>query len=278
MLSKSVYNYFLKIINDFDNIKFLIISDYLKIAPSRLKVFFHQENFYSKKIDFFKTEFLNTAKGKYIAFCEGDDYWIDPHKLQKQVDAMEQKPDCALCFHNSLIWFESANRSEMYSVSRLYRSNVRLNTDDLIFFDSNITTSSMVFRRDAINFKENDTYELTEKALQLILSLSGDILYLKDVMSVYRSNSNSVSYGNSKYKATKLMISMYDQFDSFSRKRFTRGIHSKKQKMVAEYLYNKIVLSKGRIFVLGKPILFYKLVYYKLVKYSNFIKLNFIRR
>ncbi|MEE3414470.1 MAG: glycosyltransferase [Prevotella sp.] len=46
-------------------------------------------------------------KSKYIAFCEGDDYWIDPHKLQRQVDFLENHPNYTACFHNALVKYEN---------------------------------------------------------------------------------------------------------------------------------------------------------------------------
>ncbi len=59
-------------------------------------------NQYSKKIPFF-SGLLNQAKGEYIALCEGDDYWCDPYKLQKQYDFMSEHSECSMCVHNTLI-------------------------------------------------------------------------------------------------------------------------------------------------------------------------------
>ena len=53
---------------------------------------------------------IDAAQGKYIAFCEGDDYWIDPYKLQKQVDFMESHPDYSVCFTRYNKLFESTGK------------------------------------------------------------------------------------------------------------------------------------------------------------------------
>ena len=64
-----------------------------------IKLFFQNENQWSKGNFGMLTHLFPAAKGKYIAFCEGDDYWDDPHKLQKQVDFLEAHPDYVLSFH-----------------------------------------------------------------------------------------------------------------------------------------------------------------------------------
>lgn len=77
-----------------------IIREYAEKNPDLFFPLFETENQYShghqNDIDFFN---YNRAKGKYIAYCEGDDYWTDPYKLQKQVDFMETHPDYSVCFH-----------------------------------------------------------------------------------------------------------------------------------------------------------------------------------
>lgn len=77
-----------------------IIREYADKYPNLILPLFETENQYSQgkqnEIDFYN---YRRARGKYIAYCEGDDYWTDPLKLQKQVDFMESHPDYSVCFH-----------------------------------------------------------------------------------------------------------------------------------------------------------------------------------
>lgn len=78
----------------------LIIMEYEKKYPQLIKAIYQTENQYSKGLRPGQQN-RERAKGKYIAICEGDDYWIDDRKLQKQVDYMESHPDCTFCFTNA---------------------------------------------------------------------------------------------------------------------------------------------------------------------------------
>src|SRR5690606_5539535 len=64
--------------------------------PDIIKPIYQKENQYSKRVGLWRTILFPRAKGKYIALCEGDDYWTDPFKLQKQVDMMESNPEFTL--------------------------------------------------------------------------------------------------------------------------------------------------------------------------------------
>ena len=79
-----------------------IIRRYEQRYPDIIKPIYQTENQHSKGVAISATIQYPRARGKYIAMCEGDDYWIDPHKLQKQVDYMQAHPDCRLCFTNGL--------------------------------------------------------------------------------------------------------------------------------------------------------------------------------
>ena len=90
-----------------------IIREYEKKYPNIIRGIYHTENQYSKGVCPEKFPFL-AAKGKYIAMCEGDDYWSDPHKLQKQFDAMELNNNCHMCVHKVKIVSENGSTTGKY--------------------------------------------------------------------------------------------------------------------------------------------------------------------
>ncbi|MDF1549683.1 MAG: glycosyltransferase, partial [Bacteroidales bacterium] len=73
-----------------------ICMGYKNKYPDKIKLLLREKNIGMMR-NFIQT--LNTCKGKYIALCDGDDYWTDPLKLQKQVDFLEANPEYALCYH-----------------------------------------------------------------------------------------------------------------------------------------------------------------------------------
>ncbi|NKQ12765.1 glycosyltransferase family 2 protein [Pseudomonas sp. SST3] len=80
-----------------------IIRDYAKRYPSVIKPIYQQENQYCQGIPF-STRLFAQAHGKYIAYCEGDDYWTDPHKLQIQVDFLEHHHDYVITYHDAFMF------------------------------------------------------------------------------------------------------------------------------------------------------------------------------
>ena len=76
-----------------------IIREYEKTYPNVVKPIYQRENQFSKNISITSQIQAPRAKGKYIAFCEGDDYWSDPDKLQIQYDYMESHGECSACCH-----------------------------------------------------------------------------------------------------------------------------------------------------------------------------------
>ena len=76
-----------------------IIEEYQKKYPDIIKPIYQTENQYSKGVKVGFVYNYSRAKGEYIAFCEGDDYWTDPYKLQKQIDFLECYSDYVICSH-----------------------------------------------------------------------------------------------------------------------------------------------------------------------------------
>ena len=93
-----------------------IIREYAEKYPEIIKPIFETENQYSKKDGSLRRIMRNALRGKYIAICEGDDYWTDPGKLQKQADYMEAHPECSLCFHNAIIhWYDGREPDSVFA-------------------------------------------------------------------------------------------------------------------------------------------------------------------
>lgn len=81
----------------------VIIKEYAEKYPDIIKPIFEKENQYSKPGGDILGKTIMACQGKYLAFCEGDDYWIDPNKLQKQVDYLEEHPECSLCCTDAVL-------------------------------------------------------------------------------------------------------------------------------------------------------------------------------
>ena len=94
-----------------------IIKEYEAKYPDIIKPIYQVENQYSKGLDINIVYNLPRARGKYIAMCEGDDYWTDPLKLQKQVDFLESHTDYSMCFHS--VWkLENGNTTHFVNIAK----------------------------------------------------------------------------------------------------------------------------------------------------------------
>lgn len=80
-----------------------IIRKYRELYPGKIRAILQTENQYSQKKAITNNLIRNVARGKYIALCEGDDFWISSDKLEKQVQALVQRQDCTACCHNAIV-------------------------------------------------------------------------------------------------------------------------------------------------------------------------------
>jgi glycosyltransferase involved in cell wall biosynthesis len=131
---------------------------------------------------------ISQCTGKYIAICEGDDFWIDPYKLQKQIYFLEENKEFSMCFHNAYLLRNGKNLSEKFrdSKKRIYK------TKDVILDKWFSPTASVVFRKESLkNYAaplEEDRVKNRDLLLLFDLSLHGKLYYIDEVMSVYRCN------------------------------------------------------------------------------------------
>lgn len=105
---------------------------------------------------------LRSAKGKYIALCEGDDYWTDPLKLQKQVDFMEAHPEYSVTFHRYKIHYEDADVWKDDYAEKLFIGSEMNGVDITIEQSLNVWLTqylTAVFRKDCYDYTWADRYK-----------------------------------------------------------------------------------------------------------------------
>lgn len=164
-----------------------IIKQYVNKFPNIIVPILQVENQYSKGVKIGYQFVLPLVKGKYIAFCEGDDYWCDENKLQKQFEIMEANPQYSACVHNTLFKDYKTNREY---VPYLESNDLIITTEMLISKSGSFFQTSSVFMRSQY-FNRPPEFRIKyvgDYPRSVYLSLMGEIYYIKDVMSVYRKN------------------------------------------------------------------------------------------
>lgn len=226
-----------------DNTK-KIIEDYIKKYPNKIRMITDKENVGARKNGL---RIHNVSKGKYIAVCEGDDYWTNPNKLQKQVDYMEQNPECTMVFHNA----EKLNDVSKKSEGTMINENIgdkKCDISDIIDFRF-IPTASIMYRKYT---KDNlpewyMTAVVGDLASNLIVTSYGYAYYINEVMSVYRvGNINSAvgmwdiqqKFINQKIERCKKFIDIFDNFNKFDNYRNNEAIN--KGKLYWEFQIDKL--------------------------------------
>ena len=174
---------------------------------------------------------VRKSKGKYIAMCEGDDYWTDPLKLQKQVDFLEKNTRYSMVCHDALVIDEINNSSKLYFDS-LKRKQVCTTKDTLnIQF---CPTGSILGRRNGfLQLIESNILVNAQAADQLlvqVISLNGLLYRMYDVMSVYRKTANGASESLKKDLVGNLKnrIDSLDYLNEISNHKYQRYIKTEK--------------------------------------------------
>ena len=170
-----------------------ILKEYA-IKDSRINLVLQKENQMSKGLNPTIDDCLLKAKGKYIALCDGDDYWTDPFKLQKQVDFLELNPNFQVCFTNTSVVNGDNKIIKDYNVTKLNK-DVFEHKDMPVY----APTLTRVFRK--IIFPESIKKSPSGDNFMLVYqSKFGKIKFLDEVTAAYRQHDKGVWSGVSKAK------------------------------------------------------------------------------
>jgi len=175
-----------------------IIREYEEKYPDIIKPIYQTENQFSKGIAMIPTFTYPQSKGKYVATCEGDDYWTDPLKLQKQVDFLDTHPECSICFHPVKKIYDDGSKPDEFFPSSEYRFyKAVLSLDDLVQRGF-MATNSVMYRR-MLDTKEllNDFPKnilFGDWWLHILHAEKGLIGYIDEIMGVYRKHSGGIAW------------------------------------------------------------------------------------
>jgi glycosyltransferase involved in cell wall biosynthesis len=192
-----------------------VAMDYAERYPGKFILSFNDTNIGGTR-NWLRT--MSKCRGKYIALLDGDDYFTDPRKLQKQYDALEKNPEFVLCFHgveekyddisgrDKIVVFEK----EVYVLEDFLRSGWFVRTGST-FFRNGIAPSDppawvydFPYRYDTI--------------LHVFLCMHGKAIFLRDVMSVWRKHSKGMSRAllENKIKNMLTEIALAHKLDEYS--------------------------------------------------------------
>ena len=168
-----------------------IIKRYEREYPDVIKGMYLPVNMYGnpKKKNYIKPW---DERAQYIAYCEGDDYWIDDYKLQRQVDFLDTHPEYMMHFHNAIVRFENHNRPD-----RLISNFQSGDFDTALLFEKwQLPLASVLFRKEVLSSQQlNELYKVKRGGFCLFIasSLIGKVYGLSECLSVYRRNDGGVS-------------------------------------------------------------------------------------
>ena len=209
-----------------------IIREYEKMYHNVIKPIYQEENQYSKGVGIATELQFPRARGKYIAICEGDDYWTDPLKLQKQVNFLEENAEYGLVYTDVDRLIDKTNIIEKSAFKN--QLGVKKNTfEDFLINAWWLATCTWMIRTDVYQkFKclQNNSYVAGDLAILLIMSKNSKIKFLRESTAVYRILTNSASH----FKGLQ------------TRYNFFQGIFKIQMDFALYYNVNQIIINKIR--------------------------------
>lgn len=260
----------------------LIIKEYEKKYPNIVRGIYQKENQYTRGINKITFSLFPYVKGEYIALCEGDDYWTDVEKLQKQYDIMVENLDISLCTHKTQCIFEDGEITERIFPPVYFNKNI-MDSEEFINLQMIkhywlFHTSSYFFRtKDITEIINNrpkfiDDFAVGDLCLQLFLITKGNIYYIPEVMSRYRLNSRGSWSEKQKYKDyfENKHLNALNEYDIYTKKKYHVYIENqinyyKFLKLREEKKYKEIFNDKYKSFY--KELSRRNKIYYSIAKF-----------
>lgn len=239
-----------------------IIREYEQKHPYLFKSIYQTENQYSKGIDRVKEYMVPLITGKYVAECEGDDYWTDPYKLKKQYDALESNPDCYMCLHKVRVVNEdNSDNGRYYPLCSIESGKITSDEFYSIYNKAGYYQTSCYFflsqkyiewRLDPPKFRL--VAPTGDDPTLLYFSFLGNVFYISEIMSHYRFQSTgswtNEFYCNNTIKSLLKQENYYKQFIEMLREfsLFSDSKYDTELSFMVDYMSRMLYFSQDDIY------------------------------
>jgi glycosyltransferase involved in cell wall biosynthesis len=158
-----------------------ILLDYQKRYPHKFKLILNEKNMGMHKNG---NQALEACEGEYVAILEGDDYWMSPDKLQKQVDFLDNNPECIICFHNAMMLYnDNSHESHAYCSPKQKEFS---SIEDLLIMGNFMPSCSKMFRKKYIEIPDwIYSLKMGDWPIDILLARHGSIGYIDEIMGAY---------------------------------------------------------------------------------------------
>lgn len=174
-----------------------VIREYEQKHPDVIKPIYQTENQFQKGVNINAEFMLPLATGKYVALCDGDDYWTDPHKLQKQYDAMEQHPECEMCLHKVKDVLEQGDKTIVKYIPKVEIPTGILSSEEFMRHISKSNIFNEVcyfFRRDSYSEYQYNYPVFAQESMKARVDDAPMLLYFGQLAKVCYINEDMATY------------------------------------------------------------------------------------
>jgi glycosyltransferase involved in cell wall biosynthesis len=220
-----------------------IVKEYAEKYPEIVIPIIQSQNQFSQGIEIIARNILPKARGKYIAFVEADDYWIDPDKLSLQTGLLESHPEASMCFTATKHIFLSGSKKPR--LKRYQKTDGVCSPKDLILKGGRLVDMVSVMVKKSVFDDVPEWYfykQIWDVTIPLLSLLHGSIHYLDRVTSVYRYSvpgswtQNNIKYKERRRKNLEKSVMMYDELNQHSNHQYHEFITKKINALIVEIL------------------------------------------
>jgi glycosyltransferase involved in cell wall biosynthesis len=219
LMQRTTFNYEIVIGDDCstDSTR-IIVSEYAARNSDKIRLLLHPVNLGILRN---LAEVLSHCRGELVAFLEGDDYWTSSEKLQKQVDFLDEHPECALCFHNATVIWE--NRSHV-PISYNSKAQQQISSIEDLWRTNFIASCTVMWRKQLLGRLPEWFFELPygDWALHMLCAQHGKIGYIGELLGVYRVHSAGAWSKLDIFQQLEAWIAFYESMNANLDFRYSR--------------------------------------------------------